>query len=222
MQMYWPYFYKYADPKKLTLLFITEGGCPAIPKTRDNRPYRKICPKFIDLAMKLLNEDTSISKVVISSAWVSYFHPLTQYYFDKPENLLIPSTLHYKSALNGLGEMIKKISKNRKVFFITNVPLGNEFDPKHMLRRRFSWPAIEVTINEFNLGNFNKKHQIVLNDLKEVASQSGAIILDPVPSLCPQNVCPVITEENIPISKDNGHIRPFYIIEKGHFLSPIL
>lgn len=221
MQMYLPYFVKNADFKKNTLIFVTEGGCPAIPDTRDLRPEKKVCPKLFQLATHIAG-DPGVKKVVLASAWVEYFSKGTQYYYKNSDNLLSPGAKGYQKAIHELGSWISKLSKEKKVYFISNVPLGPEFDPRQMINRKLPSPEIVIKTNKFELQRFIDKNSVILEDLKMISGMAGAKYLDPIPYLCENSQCPVVTADMKPVYKDSGHIRPFFIIEKGEFLKPIL
>ena len=62
----------------------------------------------------------------------------------------------------------------------------------------------------------------VMDKLKAVATETGAQIIDPVPSLCDVRTCPTVSLDGQPVYKDENHMRPSYAIDKAHYMDRIL
>ena len=62
----------------------------------------------------------------------------------------------------------------------------------------------------------------ILDRISAAATAAGAIVIDPVPFVCDDGVCPVIGPAGEPTHADRGHMRPWYVIQRATFLDRVL
>jgi len=85
---------------------------------------------------------------------------------------------------------------------------GN-FNPKSMIKR--SLLGFDLDTNPVQEQSFMSVFAPINRDLRRIASASGARIIDPLATICPDGVCQVIDADGKPIYRDVTHLRPTYV-----------
>ncbi len=205
---------------KRSAVFITTGGCVPIAEAR-NQIFN--CPAVIAAAKKYA-EDPSVSTVVLGAQWMGYLHKNGFARFEK-DGKEIPMDFQsegYYAALKSISTMIQNfVAKGKKVHFILNIPVDMAFNPRSMIQRDFPSGKFQIIATSFDKESFDKKYLPIKNDLEQMAQKAGANVFDPMPLFCDSNTCPTVDARNEPIYKDEGHVRPFAIIERATFLDPL-
>jgi SGNH domain (fused to AT3 domains) len=58
--------------------------------------------------------------------------------------------------------------------------------------------------------------------LRELASQAGAILIDPLVTLCPGSICPVLDETGRPLYMDGHHLSASYARSAASYIEETL
>lgn len=227
IQQYYPRLEKLQQESKdsFSFYFATGGGCPPFPSVKHDSKYN-FCSKWIENGYKLA-ASSEIKNVVIGAQWTKYVSTNSQFYIQKNDRkiLINDNSEGYKLALSALKEKILELRKlNKNVYFIMNIPVGPDFAPLNSIKRSISLQPVKVEAKVVTRAEFESKHMNYFKDLKQLALEAGAIVIDPLDHLCsgPSGQCLVIAKDGRPIYKDNSHIRPFYIREYTHYFDKAL
>lgn len=225
-EQYWPRLNKIHSQRSPTLLFTTYGACPPLPVVeRLNQSFA--CNKFFNYALHVA-EQPQVKKVVFVGYWGLYFGLRYGMPEAKPnlysisDPLKKPVSIDSQAAIAIFDEfekIIKDLTKQgKKVYIILSVPTAPQYHPKDMISR----VTLQTKTEAVDRKAFVDYTSPATNRLKALAAKTGAILIDPVPSLCDKDICPTTTKDGLPVYKDGNHLRPFYMIEKGKFIDRIL
>jgi hypothetical protein len=205
--------------KTKSAVFATEGGCPPIPKVKGKNLPR--CIGFVEKTIAYA-KDPAVEAIVIGAQWFWDLSYSSNYYYEDegvPENLGV-GTEGLNHAYKALEIMLSEFSRaGKKVYLVLNIPTGSEIDPKNMVQRSllpFGFKINKTGIQKSAL--LGKNNSQVHQRLIDIATNSGAKIIDPLDYLCTEDLCPSLTEDGEPIYKDAAHIRPFFSRERVKFL----
>ncbi|RYF45064.1 MAG: acyltransferase [Comamonadaceae bacterium] len=221
------------QPERLnSLYFATRGACPPIPGLLEDRD--PVCGERFNQMLRFALSP-QIDTVVIGGCWACYFDVGPQ----PPPAGAPPAPDHYYLLENGvrhmlrggdgldrsfeaLGKMLKSLkAAGKTVYLILNVPVGENFEPKSLIAgSRLS----EMNADRTSATSGLTASQKALHDrLEGVAKDSGAIVLDPLATLCnPAGQCLRSEANGVPIYKDLTHLRASYVRRSATFLDPAL
>lgn len=207
-----------ADTSKAAIFYF-EQGCPPLPRLKkDQYPH---CDDFMNRALKigrLANVDT----IVVAAAW--YFHMNNERtYFDdvSQKKYIAKNTANQKLAFASLETFVRDLrALGKKVFLVLNIPIGPEFDPRRILDRGLTKIALKARPGAI-LSDIETKYQDISLNLKKIAANTGAQIIDPVPFLCSSNFCPA-KDEGKPRYKDSGHLTASFVEKNVTYLDETL
>ena len=122
-----------------------------------------------------------------------------------------------------LGDVIAQwVAAGRHIYLVLDTPMGPKVDPKSMVERTFLAFKI-VPSSGIARSELDDRYGAISRGLRDVASRAGAIVIDPLDSLCaPQGICPATTPDGEPIYKDAAHLRPGYVRQHVQFLDMAL
>lgn len=189
-----------------TVVFVTAGGCSPIPEIEqtDGGCKGQMQDAFVYAA------EPRIRKVVIGATW-NYF---SQEKYTWAGLSPIPPGKSaeiygaFASRLKGL------VDAGKEVYLVLPVPKGPPMDPRAMVDPASRLSGVPRPVPPLKVADFRAEYAAATQALYQVAEHSGAHILDPVPDVCDAEVCPNIVADGRPVSKDAGHLRPFYVRER--------
>jgi peptidoglycan/LPS O-acetylase OafA/YrhL len=143
-----------------------------------------------------LANDKDVEAVVLAFSGSAYDH-------------LIEEKVGYEH----FSQFINTTSKTKRVYLILNMPDGEELNPKNMFTgSRLHTLDIKNTAHIlFDYKGFLGRHKDIRTELGNLAIKNGAIVIDPLKYLCPENKCPVFDSEGNPLYKDANHMRASYV-----------
>jgi peptidoglycan/LPS O-acetylase OafA/YrhL len=202
---------------------ITAGGCPPIPGVEEAQHPN--CDAWRADALELARRP-EIDTIVVGACWACYFIEMTapqegerrrgtpesfEYYF---EDRGMPgagrrafrageATVPALAALEGMLAMLARTQK--RVFLLLDNPMGTDLDPKTYLagNRLTTVRCLE----EVAPHRLTPREQELRRKLTELARRAGAIVIDPVPSLCAGDLCPIRDQWGSFIYRDRNHLR---------------
>ena len=209
-----------------SVIFITDNGCPPIPNVIESKHS---CEKLIPRITNILEQFPSIKKIVIGGCWNCYFILETQKIPDKNnfDYYVLENNLKYRfrsgegatAALQSLKVFINKLSTHYTVYLLLDNPLGKMYDPRSLVGNRFK--IVKASTESYYVAL--DPEQKVLNDvIKKIGLSSGALIINQIDELCPDEKCIRIDSMGNPIYKDNHHIRPFFAKKHAIYIDEIL
>ena len=206
--------------------FITSAGCPPIPSVfEDKHPD---CAIFINKIETILKALPSIKVVVIGGCWNCYFGHETNPIPDFNNFNYVYRANHVEAyfrngngsdyAMRSLESYLMKLSENYKVFLILDNQIGDENDPRHVIKNRFNFYSNVALNGQLTLSDEQKSRS---KRMREIATLAGVSVIDPLQELCPFGVCPIYSSAGIPIFKDNHHLRSSYVADHATFIDQV-
>jgi peptidoglycan/LPS O-acetylase OafA/YrhL len=206
------------------------GACVPIPGAFEDSWRRVGCAALKEHALALAR-DPKTKAVILGAYWDYYFTrsaerlaeegaPQDYYIVQDGQKAFLNRPEGRQLALAALRALITELASEKRVYLLLDNPTGNVFDPKaYMDGSRFAGISVKsipttVLLKETEPG--------MRDELRALARQAGARVLDPVPGLCPGGVCGVTTGGGAFLHKDADHLRPFAVIELGGYLDEAL
>lgn len=216
-----------ADHRLKPSLFLTSGGCPPIPNVFERTTLR--CENSINAINDVLSASPTIDTIVVGACWNCYFGHETlpkanqqskfEYYYQtatRTENFR--GQQGAPLALQSLQEYLTELAVHYKVFLLLDNPLGDQFNPVSELKNRLS---VRHLADVAGVATIDDK-QLKLNEyLKQIAHDSGALVLDQIEYLCSEKQCTRLNTKGLPIYKDDHHLRPFFAREMIRIFNPL-
>jgi peptidoglycan/LPS O-acetylase OafA/YrhL len=160
------------------------------------------CDSVMKDITDIANDKDVISVVLIFSAY-AYDHLIEE-----------------KIGSERLAQFINTISKSKRVYLILNMPDGEELNPKNMFTgsrlRTLDTKNAEKVV--FDYQGFLDRHKNIRTEVTNLAIKNGAIVIDPIKYLCPDNKCPVFDSEGNPLYRDEMHMRASYVRSSAAFI----
>ncbi len=206
--------------------FITFNGCPPIPGVfEDKHPN---CDTFVDNINATLEALPSIKTVVIGGCWNCYFgletRPVPDFnnfnyvYRSKGVEAYFRKGRGAELALDSLETYLKELSQHYKVFLILDNQMADENDPRQVIKNRINLYKNEGLQGQLSL---NQEQKALNARMRALAGRAGASVIDPLPTLCPGDVCPIFSAPGVPIFKDNHHLRSSYVADHATFIDQV-
>lgn len=227
-EQYWSRL-KYVLPKirkTPTVTFATYGACAPLPGV--NRTAQDFaCDKFVDFTTKLAEEDR-FNTIVFIAYWESYFglsyendikRPIIYAVSDRSRTPLQITSMDAQKIFETFAKQVSRLRlQNKKVYIVLSNPASRNYDPRLMLSRL----PLETNTKPVNRTEFVDYISPVTLILENIAAQTGAILINPVNSLCGKTECPTVTSDGKPLYRDENHMRPFHAIDKAGYIDQIL
>jgi peptidoglycan/LPS O-acetylase OafA/YrhL len=192
-----------SDPIKYpSAVFATKGGCLPIP---DWNPVDARCADRLNVAIAYA-ERPEVDAVVLGGSWINVLG-------DKdPIATVAP-----------LGPLIRRLASGRKVFLVLNIPAGPQFDPHSMfVGSRMTHLAANAHPSALSKSAFLRSYGPLRDEIARIGRSNGAVIIDPLDSLCTGDACPVVDDDGRPLYLDEHHMRPFHAERDAKFIDETL
>jgi peptidoglycan/LPS O-acetylase OafA/YrhL len=184
-------------------LFITRGGCLPIPIVYETAEW--VCRAKMQ-ALSELAVDPSVEAMVFGAEWS-----------------VIGGQPDPRQVVRSLKEFMARWSASKRVYLLLGMPEGTAFDPRSMFEgSRLTQLRIRQADAEVDLAEIIRQPLPVRQWLIDAARESGAVVIDPLATLCPEGRCPTRAPNADPFYLDHNHMRPFYVIERADFLDQTL
>ncbi len=205
-------------------IVVIGGGCPLIPKVREDSLKR--CEDTFNSVLDILKKSNTIKKIVLGGCWNCYFLYETKkinstdkglnYYFTEGEaRQPFRGGAGADMAIAELERFLKFLSNDHQVYLLLDNPFGESYNPRNLIGNRFDFKGDQHLKEEIELD----PEQSELNErLKKIAQQAGATVIDQLSTLCPKGQCLRLTKDKNPIYKDSHHLRPFFVKDQASYL----
>lgn len=181
-----------------SVVFATRGGCLPVPTWN---PDSLSCPDRLASVLRYAR-DPRVDTVVVGAYW-----------------LALPEGQVRDEAMVSLGRVIADLSRTKRVFLLLNIPAGPEFDPRSMFTgSRLRTLAPKQSPDQLSLAGFLRTYQPLRAALIAIASANGAKVIDPLPWLCKDGTCPVLSDDGQPLYMDEHHMRPFHVVRSTGYV----
>lgn len=203
------------SPEKTnTALFKTGGGCFPVPGMKYDQPHAH-CDNLMRDALYLATNWRGIENVVIGAQWNGYLSGG----YGLIQKIEYGSDSYY-AALSNLSSLIRElINQKKKVFFVLNIPTGDELDPKYTAQRRIEYfpNMFKIRDGGIDTASLANRYGLIQSDLTRIASQAGAMVIKPIDYLCNER-CDSLDASGTPIYKDGYHLRPTFVRAHAKFI----
>jgi peptidoglycan/LPS O-acetylase OafA/YrhL len=164
---------------------------------------------------KEVKENPKIDRVVIGARWgTNAFSSNSKCHYNGL-SLSDPSSLEVVMwELEKNVRILQEMGKT--VYLLLNIPTGFELDPKNLYVRGFISP-ISSGVRRLKVADFLQIDKPFRDKLLAISQSTGAIIIDPIPSLSENNFCTAVNADG-PIRCDDSHLRPSYVREHVKYL----
>jgi peptidoglycan/LPS O-acetylase OafA/YrhL len=231
IEQYWPRVKRVIDTQPdsaRSAVFATNRGCPPLPGIKST--WRgKNCRGFFEHAMKLALQP-DVDTVVFGAYWESYF--IGEYSEEKSsQRAAAVPPLEFDSAdtLAAFEQfrstVAKLVSGGRRVFIVLSNPASQLFVPVFPAEVRLSLhPPGRLATNgpRLDARRFESFVAPLTDRLRNIAAQTGAIVLDPRVTLCDGLMCPSTGPDGLPLYIDSNHLRGSFARERASFLDETL
>ena len=200
-------------------IFLTQGArVPIHGVARSDLPMH-VDTVDLDAVMRF----ATVDRVVIGASWVLYFTENLQDLGALPGTPLFSldgfplfSDQGRQLAAQQLTRQVLALRhQGKEVYLVAGIPAGHEFGRAAGLadRRHFilSNTPVDTTVTVAR-ALVEQRQAVVLRMLQEIAAETGAHLIDPVPHLCAATQCSPIRH------KDVGHLRASYVRHQLVFL----
>ena len=169
-------------------IFATKGSCPFISPDLSKR--KNDCIGKLSEIDNLIRSE-NVKTIVFAQAWT---------------NLVELST--NVELQNALELYLSKISNNKRVYIILNIPGGDEFSPIQLLEgsRFTNLRRKSKSVNYLDRAIAEKPYINLNHLLQEIAKRHNIKIINPFDFFCTDRECPLTDKDNIPLYKDGAHI----------------
>lgn len=197
------------------IVFATDGGCLPIKDASYDDDHRH-CSGLMEAAFDLAASREEIGTVVIGAFWYQYLAQGVAL-----SGSFEPGSKSYVQALANLEAYIKELrGLGKKVFLVSNIPIGSELSPSYMAERRLAKFPKLLLVRDGGLsqGKFDGAFGVIRSDLRKLATAAGASLIDPLDFLCKDNWCPSVDATGEPMYKDAAHLRPSFARANASFM----
>jgi len=206
-----------------SVVFATAGGCPPFPGVHDD--HHAYCEGLLERAVTYAQRLASLT-IVVAASWLGYFKPQPRYQWyvrdgERRQSIQIGQP-GFTKAFDSLETLLLRLkATGKQLHLVLPMPTTPEFDPRRMVRRHLGTPAFEVAVPVVTRLEMEQEMAPVATRLREIAGKHGISTIDPVPWLCPENVCPVRTPTGIPVYQDAGHLNPLHVRSEIQYMDAI-
>ena len=211
------------------VIFSSRGGCPPLPHVKEN--HLPACNGLVERDRRL-GLDPNVDTIVIAADWAGYFLLLSapdkfSYYYDdgstRGEFRGAMGSPVSEKVFQGFAAMVKEFTQAGKtVYIILPSPTGDAIAPRHLIDRSLTDWSFRLRPAALPAPPFVSELRPVVTRLKQIATDTGAKIIDPIQSLCNARTCPLTDGAGLPIYKDDAHLDPVFVKANVHYLDDIV
>jgi peptidoglycan/LPS O-acetylase OafA/YrhL len=200
-----------------TVYFVTAGNCPPIRHTRISA--KPGCESHAEKAF-LFARDGRASTVIIAAQWAGYLTS-SALVFSKSDEQLVKSAARDAAITEFASTITALRATGKNVVVVLNIPVSDELDPRNMLKRFWNGD-IETHTEGISFDAWIAARAYLTGNLAEVASNAGAIVIDPSDLLCNKLRCLAVDERGEPIYRDGRHLRARFVRERVTYLDEVI
>ena len=214
-----------ADPQGAeSVVFASSGGCLLIRGVFED--HHRSC-NALRVRAERFADDPNVNAIVIGANWVGYFVSMDRrysYYFEdgrnKKASLLDPRGAAL--ALDQLRLMIGRFkAKGKEVYLVLQSPNDDALNPRRLIESRWGRDSFKINAPLIAKDALTRPMQPIDALLRNIAELTGAQVIDPVDDLCAA-YCPAITQDGVPIYRDEGHLNPQYVRTRVRYLDRVV
>jgi hypothetical protein len=125
-----------------------------------------------------------------------------------------PGTIRAK-AFADLGELLESLRKqHKKVFLLLGNPMSEGFDPHTHIARLTEFKPLRAD----SYVTLDTEQERLRRSLLQLAAKTRADVVDPFPALCDSDKCRWLSDDGVPIYKDDSHFNPAWGLAHAGFI----
>ena len=191
-------------------IFATVGGCMPVPGV--GRSDNENCLAFMRSSFAYAEQNPHITTVIIAALWVSYFYSPGVFQLHLQTQEQIDVATHNEMALAILEKDIRTlVASGKQVYIIGCLPADRRLDPRQLFSRSAGEFRLNTAVTNGVARNELGNIEIINNQLAAMASQSGAIMINPFDYFCTSSRCPLFSSDGQMIYKDANHLTVNYV-----------
>ncbi|WP_420907002.1 SGNH hydrolase domain-containing protein [Variovorax boronicumulans] len=211
-----------------SLSFVTWGACPPIPNVVDEQ--NNLCGERRDGGMRLAMSDR-FDAVVFGGCWNCYFTETGKpnaenaaadryYFFDGKDKRRFMGGGGVDFSLNMLETVLTTLAKHKQVYLLLDNPVGEGFGPEEFIK---GGRLGDMQVGKMSpTAPWDARQKALHERMRQIAQRSGAIVIDPIPTLCQKDWCTRADADATPIYKDAGHLRAEYVRSHATYMDPAM
>jgi peptidoglycan/LPS O-acetylase OafA/YrhL len=231
IEQYWPRAKSVIDAQPglaRSAVFVTNRGCPPLPGINSTWRGRN-CRGLFDHAMELAFQP-DVDTVVFGAFWENYF--IGEYSEDESAQRaagappLQLDSADTRAAFEQFRSIVARlVSGGRRVFIVLSNPTSQVFVPVFPIEARLSLhPPLLFSANgpRVDAGPFESFVAPLTDRLRNIAAQTGAIVVDPRIALCDGMICASTGLDGLPLYVDSNHLRSSFARQRASFVDEML
>jgi hypothetical protein len=212
MEQYYPRIeqvVKKSGGRANTAVFSVRGAC-SLPYEYSWSFGRAGCERHIEKALAYADR-RDVHTIVLASFWPAYFMKESGE-TDVLNEKALPALARLRSTIADWR------SNGKRVYIVLVAPIGLEFDPRSNIQRVIRSPGFRVkNIQVPPRAELERRSAPIQSLLKDIARDTGSIIIDPVKELCGPTACPAFADGQA-MYHDGGHLRPSFVRNRVRFI----
>ena len=169
--------------------------------------------------------------VVFGGCWNCYFSETGKpnaenasadryYFFDGKDKRRFMGGGGVDFSLNMLETVLTTLSKHKQVYLLLDNPVGEGFGPEEFVK---GGRLGDMQVGKMSpTAPWDPKQKALHERMRQIAQRSGAIVIDPIPTLCKKDWCTRADADATPIYKDAGHLRAEYVRKHATYMDPAM
>jgi len=213
IQQYAPRLARKATQDNIPVMFLTGGGCPAIPDVTSKNHFH--CAEMLNHFQIILQQNPTISTVVIGGCWNGIFFGEAYIARKGSYEALVQTDDGKAIALASLKNFLRGLAQTHRVVLVLDNPSMEAFDPRTMLKNRLVFQGLDsVPITAPVLQN-----QVMLNkEMRQIGTSAGATIIDPLAHLCNAESCRLFDRTGALIYQDATHLTTRFVTTEADYM----
>jgi peptidoglycan/LPS O-acetylase OafA/YrhL len=185
-----------------SIIVRTKGGCVPIPGI--TRLSAK-CAPYVSKTLQLAHMPR-VKTIVIAASWTGFLSRDDYFRTDDPTRTALD--LHKADWVwsNLQSELAQLAAEGKQIVMFLESPRGETLDPRTMGVRSGLGFAIRAP-QAISRAEMAKETSPVNEQIKRIAANIGATVIDPMPLLCGDTSCSPVDDHGVPMYKDMTHIR---------------
>jgi peptidoglycan/LPS O-acetylase OafA/YrhL len=189
------------------VIVLSKGGVPALPGVvmdADRSWSAGYEQRFRQLA-----HDPRVDTIVLASRWSEYFTPSAgRSFLQEGHALGLATEAGREAALAALDRLLAELKgMGKTVYLVQDTPAGRELDPAYIFQRGFLVGGLRVRAEGVAEAALRERFAALRTALAAAAARHGLSVIDPLPLLARDGRFPSLSDQGVPLYKDEHHFR---------------
>jgi peptidoglycan/LPS O-acetylase OafA/YrhL len=202
------------------VVVASSPGCPPLPDVEEP-VHRHWCRRYMDNAFAYAQRP-EIDTVLVAAQWEKYFHnrnPRYDYSFHAggAPRRLGNNGAGDDAAIARLAQRLAQLrAAGKRVVLVLNLPVDPRLAPDYLVQR--TWRGFSVRADGVPRAEVVANLGPALAKLRAAGESAGAIVVDPMDTLCDASTCTALSAEGRPRYVDGAHLTADFAREHATYL----